>query len=72
MTSLGRTFSIRKRFNLAVSSRVDAQMDWRMDLLEETIATLQRLTTEMSISIADRLSALEAVALLDSRIPNGD
>ena len=53
----------RGRFNRAVSARVDAQMDWRMRGVEESLATLQRLTTEMSTTIASRLTALEAAAL---------
>ncbi len=53
----------RGLFNRAVSARVDAQMAWRMRGVEESLATLQRLTTEMSTTIASRLTALEAAAL---------
>ena len=60
-----RKFSIRGMFNNAVSARVDAQMDWRTRGLEESVATLQRLTTEMSTTIASRLTALETAALLE-------
>ena len=60
-----KTFSIRALFNRAVSARVDAQMEWRMSGIEESLATLQRLTTEMSTTIASRLTALEAAALAD-------
>jgi len=62
---VGKRFSIRGRFNRAVSSRVDAQMEWRMSGIEESLATLQRMTTEMSTTIATRLTALEAAALAD-------
>ena len=55
----------RGLFNRAVSARVDAQMDWRMRGVEESLATLQRLTTEMSTTIAGRLAALEAMALAE-------
>ena len=55
----------RGLLNRAISARVDAQMDWRMRGVEESLATLQRLTTEMSTSIAGRLTALEAAALAD-------
>ena len=51
--------------NHAISSRVDAQMDWRMRGLEATLETLQRVTTEMSTTIASRLTALEAASLAD-------
>ena len=53
----------RGLLNRAVSARVDAQMDWRVRGLEESLATLQRLTTEMLTTIASRLAALEAAAL---------
>ena len=53
----------RGLLNRAVSARVDAQMDWRMSGMEESLAMLQRLTTEMSTTIASRLTALEAAAL---------
>ena len=63
----GRT---RGLLNRMISARVDAQLDWRMELLEkrmqgleEPIAALQRLITEMSASIGSRLTALEAAAL---------
>ena len=63
----GRT---RGLLNRMISARVDAQLDWRMELLEkrmqgleEPIAVLQRLITEMSASIGSRLTALEAAAL---------
>jgi len=56
-------FSPRAIFNQAVTARVDAQMDWRVRGLEDTLATLQRLTTEMSTTIATRLAALEEAAL---------
>ena len=55
----------RGLFNRAVSARVDAQMDWRMRGLEDALATLQRVTTEMSTTIASRLAALEANALAE-------
>lgn len=58
-----KSFSPRGIFNRAVSARVDAQMDWRIRGIEESIATLQRLTTEMSTVVASRLTALEAAAL---------
>ena len=60
----------RGLLNRMISARVDAQLDWRMELLEkrmqgleEPIAVLQRLITEMSASIGSRLTALEAAAL---------
>ena len=53
----------RGLLNRAVSARVDAQMDWRMSGMEESLAMLQDLTTEMSTTIASRLAALEAAAL---------
>lgn len=59
-------FSIRGMFNRAVSARVDAQMDWRVRGLEESLAMLQRLTTEMSTTIASRLTALETAALREA------
>jgi len=40
-------------------------MEWRMSGIEESLATLQRMTTEMSTTIATRLTALEAAALAD-------
>ncbi len=52
-------------FNRAISARVDAQMAWRMHGVEESLATLQRLTTEMATTIASRLTALEAAALAE-------
>lgn len=55
--------SPRGLLNRAISARVDAQMEWRVRGMEESMATLQRLTTEMSTSIASRLAALEAAAL---------
>jgi hypothetical protein len=61
-----KSFGIRALFNRAISARVDAQMDWRMSGIEETLATLQRMTTEMSTTIASRLAALEAAALTES------
>ena len=60
-----KRFSIRGMLNNAVSARVDAQMDWRTRGLEASVATLQRLTTEMSTTIASRLTALETAALLE-------
>ena len=51
--------------NRAISARVDAQMEWRVRGLQESLATLQRLTTEMSTTVASRLAALEAAALAD-------
>ena len=60
-----KSFSIRGLLNRAISARVDAQLDWHMSGVEETLATLQRLTTEMSTTIATRLAALEAAALAE-------
>ena len=67
----GRT---RGLLNRVVSARVDAQLDWRNEVLEkrmqgleEPIAVLQRLITEMSASIGSRLTALEAAALEDRK-----
>ena len=51
--------------NRAISARVDAQMEWRVRGLQESLATLQRLTTEMSTTVAGRLAALEEAALAD-------
>jgi len=62
-----KSLSPRALLNRAVSARVDAQMEWRISGLEETLATLQKLTTEMSTTIAARLTALEAAALDRSR-----
>lgn len=68
-----RSFGIRAMFNRAISARVDAQMDWRMSGVEDSIATLQRLTTEMSVTVASRLTALEAAALkLDTEVSKPD
>ena len=58
-----KSYSPRALFNRAISARVNAQMDWRMRGVQEALATLQRLTTEMSTSIATRLTALEAAAM---------
>lgn len=49
-------------FNPAVAW-VDARITWRTRDMQKSIETLQRLVTEMSTSIADRLLALEASAL---------
>ena len=57
----------RGLFNRAISARVDAQMLWRTRGLEESLAALQRLTTEMSTTIASRLTALEEAALAERR-----
>lgn len=62
-----RRLSPRAMFNRAVSARVDAQMDWRIRGVEETVAALQRLTTEMSTTIATRLTALEEAALANGQ-----
>ena len=69
-----KTGRIRGLLNRVVSSRVDAQLDWRTEVLEERmrgleepIATLQRLITEMSASVGSRLTALEAAALEDRK-----
>lgn len=56
-------FSPRGLINRAISARVDAQMDWRMRGIEESLETLQRITTEMATTVAARLNALEAAAL---------
>ncbi len=66
-----KIYSPRAMFNRAVSARVDAQMEWRMRGVEQSIATLQRLTTEMSTTIASRLTALETAALKASS-PRGE
>lgn len=58
-----KSYSPRGILNRAISARVDAQMDWRMRGVEESLATLQRLTTEMATTVAARLTALEAAAL---------
>ena len=70
MIARKKTGRIRGLLNRVVSERVDAQLDWRTELLEqrmrgleEPIAALQRLITEMSTSIGSRLTALEAAAL---------
>ena len=55
----------RGLINRAISARVDAQMDWRMRGVEEALATLQRLTTEMATTVASRLTALESAALAE-------
>lgn len=60
-----KSYSPRGLFNRAISSRVDAQMEWRLRGLEDSLATLKRLTTEMATTIATRLTALEAAALAD-------
>lgn len=57
--------SPRKIFNRAISARVDAQMDWRVRGLEDSLERLRRLNTEMSTTIATRLAALEEAALAD-------
>jgi chaperonin cofactor prefoldin len=69
-----KTNRVRGFLNRVVSSRVDAQLNWRDELLEkrmqgleEPIAKLQRLITEMSASIGSRLTALEAAALEDRK-----
>lgn len=60
-----KSYSPRGMFNRAISARVDAQMDWRTRGIEESLATLQRLTTEMATTVASRLAALEAAALAE-------
>ncbi len=69
-----KTGPIRGLLNRMVSARVDAQLDWRNEVLEkrmrgleEPIAVLQRLITEMSASIGSRLTALESAALEDRK-----
>ncbi len=71
--SLNPFGSMRDRLNEAVSARVNAQLDGRdaaigerLDALEEsiaathtTLATLQRLTAELSASITDRVRTIE-------------
>ncbi|MCE9623110.1 MAG: hypothetical protein K8R99_12265 [Actinomycetia bacterium] len=67
-----KSLSIRAWINRAVSARVDAQMEWRMSGIEESLATLQRLTTEMSTVVASRLTALETAALADRKATGAD
>ena len=65
------SYSPRGLFNRAISSRVDAQMEWRLRGFEDSLATLKRLTTEMATTIASRLTALEAAALADLDVNRG-
>ncbi len=58
-------YSPRGLLNHAISGRVDAQMDWRMRGLEASLETLQRLITDMSTTVAERLTALEEAALAE-------
>ncbi len=58
---------IRDRMNGGVSARVDAQLDWRdksilarLEALEDSIAALQRSSTALTVSISDRVQAVEA------------
>ena len=57
---------LRARLNRAVSARVDSQMDRQASetaRLFDVVQRMQRVITEMSTSVADRLVALEASVL---------
>ena len=57
---------IRDRMNGGVSARVDAQLHWRdetilarLNALEDSLAAVQRSSTALSVSISDRVRAVE-------------
>ena len=59
---------IRDRMNGGVSARVDAQLQWRdesilarLNALEDSLAAVQRSSTALTVSISDRVRAVEAV-----------
>lgn len=70
---------IRDRMNGGVSARVDAQLQWRdesilarLNALEDSLAAVQRSSTALSVSISDRVRAIETALgqVLGEQRPN--